>query len=71
MDIHKNARLTPLARERLVNMVRMGKRRRPSLKPEAFALARCRNGSSTSTLKAFSEACERLFADEPAVPLDG
>jgi len=33
MDIHKNARLTPHGRERMVNMVLAGNRRRPSMKP--------------------------------------
>jgi len=36
MDIHKNARLTPLGRERLVKMVLSGKRRTPSAKPQAL-----------------------------------
>ena len=64
MDIHKNARLTPLGRERMVNMVleranAEGRR----CKPQAFALARCANGSSASKPKAWP-AC-RIAARGP------
>jgi hypothetical protein len=53
MDIHKNARLTPLGRERLVKMVLGGKRRRPPVKPQAFALAPAANGAIASSRKAW------------------
>ena len=46
MNIHNNARLTPLGRERLVRMMlRRGKHRRPPHGRQAFARARRASGS--------------------------
>ena len=44
MNMHKNARLTPLGRERVVRQVESGRRRRPSAKPQASARGRFVSG---------------------------
>ena len=57
MNIHKNARLTPHGRERIVRQVRRaGRRRRPPHEPQASARERCANGWRASRPKA-STAC--------------
>jgi hypothetical protein len=45
MNVHKNARLTPLVESGLYGRSRAGRRRRPSPKPQASARGRFASGS--------------------------
>ena len=56
MNIHKNARLTPHGRERMVRaIVEAGRRRRPPHEPQASARARRANGLTASRPKAWPD----------------
>ena len=69
MDVHKNARLTPHGRERIVRQVGAGRRRRPSVKPQAFARARFASGLSDSQRRPGRPARSQ-FAAPSAAPAD-
>jgi hypothetical protein len=44
MNVHKNAKLTPLGREQIIKRKAAGKRHGPSQLPSAFPLPRSANG---------------------------
>ena len=69
MNIHKNARLTPHGRERIVRLVRAGRRRRPPAKPQASARGRCANGWSGSS-RGRRRPAGSLVAAASAAPAD-
>jgi hypothetical protein len=55
MNVHKNARLAPRGRERIVRQVGVGRCRRPSSKPQASARGRFASGLIDFAEKAWQD----------------